>query len=482
MTKWVENNNAQWVDSDEEQWAVSGYVDLGASVFGITTGGVRFNLGAYINVIYTKDLNAIIRAFTPSDLGALINVVQPVNLPASIHGWDTKNLTALTAGVYGPGDLQASIVGTGGYRNMEAYVRGMLGTEISRNLIANLIGTYSQNLQAIIGSIPPKDLQALITATGQAVNLPASIVPRVIYMTQVLEVALLEHKNLHAMINSLCFSSGSLDLNAYTKAIYKLDLQGIIFGWHIDIYSNVIDLAAAINTADFSVEDKLPISFFGENIDWYHTRLKIGFNATGPAYTVWDTQDIIYGAAIYRNLAASITGVLESINLGATITAVFDFNYTELPYYVSPRTREVVIEFDHRWREKTRRFVEIFFDNSGNTPYHYFYVSGTNKVYRVDRTRHWTIWAKGFDQVDTMIERRNVRHKFIFKASQYANVDEAIRDLIDRVSYYRRANLSAFINGILPPNANLTASINPVVPITPLFTLRDLGAIINGVT
>jgi 5-formaminoimidazole-4-carboxamide-1-beta-D-ribofuranosyl 5'-monophosphate synthetase len=31
--------------------------------------------------------------------------------------------------------------------------------------------------------------------------------------------------------------------------------------------------------------------------------------------------------------------------------------------------------------------------------------------------------------------------------SDYANVDEAVRDLIDRVSAYRRADLGAYING-----------------------------------
>ncbi len=436
------------------------YNNLGAQ---IRTPFEIADLLAELNIVSVTNLPAAIKIFIQDfkDLQAYLNIIQIEDLLANIHGFDTRNLSAIAAGVYGPHDLQAFIVGTGGYRQLYAYVRGMLGVEIPYNLPAVLIGTFSSDLPAFIDSITPANLRAYINVTGQADDLPATIIPKVIYMTQVLQVALLEHVDLKAMINSACFGSDSANLYAYIRSIEKLDLQGIIFGWHVDIYSNAKDLRMYINTEDYYVQDKAAPWLFAEDRESYHTRLKITFNATGSAYTVFDTQEIFYGVAIYANLTAAITGILTSVNLGATITAQYDFNFSELPYYISPRTREVVIEFDERWREKWRRFVEIFFDDSGTTPYHYFYVSGANRVYRVDRTRHWTIWAKGFDEVDdSMIERRNVRYKYIFKATQYSNIDEAIRDLIDRVSTYRRANLSARIYGELPIHANLPASIS----------------------
>lgn len=449
------------------------------------------DLQGQINTVYKSDLPALILALQTGNLPANIFGIAPVDLPAFLVGWAEKDLPAAAAGVYGPHDLQASIVGSGGYRALYGYIRGMLGVEIPYNLPAVLVGTFAADLPASIGFISPADLKAIINATGQAEDLPATIVPKVIYMTQVLQVALLEHKNLRAMINSACFSSDSLNLSAYIRSIYKRDLQGIIFGWNVDIYSNVKDLTVFINTGDFYVQDKMAPWFFPEDKNVQHTRLKISFSATKSEYTVFDTQRIFFGAAIYLNLGATITGILHSADLGATLRAVFDFNFTELPYYVSPRTREMVIDFDHNWRENWRRFAEIFFNDGGTTPYHYFYVAGTNRVYRVDRNRHWTIWAKGFDETDTMIERVNVRQKFIFKAYQYATVDEAVRDLIDRVTDYRKANLMAQIYGELPIHVNLGAIITPDIKYTWVKHLRatiipdgffDLGASITGIT
>jgi hypothetical protein len=472
-----------------------GYLDLGVYIY------APMDLQGIINVISKFDLPASIKAFplSTTDLQAYLNIIQIGNLQANIHGWDIRNLPAMATGAYGPYDLQASIIGSGGYKQLYAYVRGMLGTEIPYNLPAFLEGFFSKDLPAsIFAAVNRLDLQGIINATGQAVDLPANIVPRVIYMTQVLQIALLEHKDLKAMINSACFGTGSFNLYAYVRAIYKKDLQGIIFGWHVNIYSNVIDLVACINTEDYYVQDKAAPWFFAEDRESFHIRLKLTFDATGPAYTVFDTQPIFFGTATYANLTAVVTGILHSVDLPATVTARYDFNFTQLPYHISPRTREVVIEFDSKWRERWRRFVEIFFDDSGNTPYHYFYVAGANKVYRVDRNRHWTIWAKGFDESeDEMIERYNVRYKFIFNAAKYSTVDEAIRDLIDRVSTYRRVDLAAQIYGDLPTHANLSALITPDVKFSWVKHLRssvigrlrfykgtqdfDLPALITGV-
>ncbi|MHA2344787.1 MAG: hypothetical protein ACXADW_23285, partial [Candidatus Hodarchaeales archaeon] len=407
----------------------------------------QVDLSAYVkvNIRNTKDLQAY------------INTLHPLNLSASIHGFDTRDLIAILSGAFGPGDLQAAIYAISP-ANLVALIQGFLGVEVPSSLSAIITGSFGQDLPASVYSITPIDLQAIINVTGQAADLPASIIPKVIFMSQVLQVSLLEHVNLRAMINIACFGSDSRDLYAYIRSIEKIDLQGLIFGLYSD-NSNVKDLFMYINTEDYYVEDKAGPWFFADDKDQQHSLLKITFNASGPSYHTFNTIPVYYDRPPWENLQALITGVLTSVDLGATITAAFDFNFTELPYNVSPRTREVVIEFDERWRERWRRFVELFFDDSGNTPYHYFYVSGANKVYRIDRTRHWTIWAKGFDEVNSMIERRNVRYKYIFNASKYANVDEAVRDLIDRVSAYRRANLTASISGELPIHLDLPASI-----------------------
>jgi len=100
----------------------------------------------------------------------------------------------------------------------------------------------------------------------------------------------------------------------------------------------------------------------------------------------------------------------------------------------------------------------------GTKDFCYFYVSGANKVYRIDRDRHWVVWAKSYEEEeDSFIERKMVRHKYLFKMSDYNSVDEAVRDLIDKVSYYRKVNLSAYIDGGLPIHTDLSGSITPFI-------------------
>ena len=78
-----------------------------------------------------------------------------------------------------------------------------------------------------------------------------------------------------------------------------------------------------------------------------------------------------------------------------------------------------------------------------------------------------------------MIERRNIRRKHIYKLSDYDTIDEAVRDAIDRVSTYRRADLSASITSILPNYKDLNVSLNTVVGMK--TWVKSLHATITGV-
>ena len=439
------------------------------------------DLAAYVDIIETSNLPATLKALSQKykNLGAMVDVISVYNLPSTIHGFDTRDLTTILTGVYGPYDIQAAITGGGGYKGLFTYIKGMIGTEIPVDLPAAMEGWYTSDLSAYTKAILAADLTAYINATGKSVNLPATIIPKVIYLSTAIQVALLEHKDLKAIVNTPCFGSGHLNLLAYIRSIEKLDLKAYIIGWRVDLTADgIVDLAAYINTAEYNVEDKLTLNFVpGVN---KYTQLKIGFASiagAGTGYVVFDTQRIILSGSHYKNLTATMTGILESIDLSASVTAIYDWNYTELPPSVSPKTHEVVIDFNSNWKEQWRKFVEIFFDFTGTTPYHYFYVSGADKVYRVDRNRHWTIWVKSYDETDSAIERRNMRHKYIFRVSQYSTVDEAIRDIIDRVSDYRRFNLGASVTGILGPHSDLVAS---VVPDVKYSWIKYLGASLKG--
>lgn len=434
------------------------YVSLGAYISSFMT---PYDLPAILNVITVENLMAVIHIFQSSfkNLQAYLNIIQVGNLPASIHGLDIRALGAIVAGVYGPYDMQAYLNATGGYKDLlVAYIKGMAGTQIPIDLRGIVEGMFSLNLSAYITSISPVNLLAYLNVVGQTANLLASIVPRIIHLKQAVRVSLLEHLDLHAMVNFACFTSDHRNLSAYLYPIMKMDLRAVVFGWHVNIYSNVKDLALYINTGVYNVEDMISVGFCPTQPECTLLRLKF---KSGETYKMFDTIRLLFSGVHRSNLSAVVTGILESLNLSAYIKPVFDWNYSELPSNVNPKTHEIVIDFSAKWRENWRKFVELMFDNSGDSPYHYFYVSGASQVYRVDRDRHWTIRAKSYRRTDGIIERRSVRYKYVFKMSDYANVDEAIRDLIDRVSSYRKVSLGAYINGSLPPHSNLTALIYP---------------------
>ena len=433
-------------------------VDLGAY---ISSKFTPFDLPAYLYVIGKKDLPAFIKSTIQStlDLGASIISKPPNDLPAYINGILFKgqlDLGATLVGGYGPYDLQAYLR-VYPHKDLPATIGGWYSG--TKDLRAVLSGWQTIDLGAYIGAISAANLTAYINVVGKAYDLGASIIPKTIRMKRALLVSLLEHKDLAATINFQCFGSRSVDLGAYLYTIYKKDLPASI--WGFGVADNVYDLKAYINAGAYYVQDTYTIRFISE-IRKY-TKLKLRFRIN---YLQRDLSAYILGTVspyTTKDLSAYVTGVLTNYDLPASITPIIQSNYTDLPYWIWPKTHEIVIDFDHRWRERWRRTVELLFRHDGADPYHYFYVGGNQRVYKLDRTRHWTIWAHSYVETDDMIERRNIRRKYIFKMSNYNTIDEAIRDIIDRVSTYRQTDLSASITSILPNYADLNASVG-VIP------------------
>ncbi len=451
----------------------SAYADLAASM---ESNLLLAELPASINPIEMLNLPAFVRAFVESNknLGAIVDIISVYNLPATLHGWDERFLAATLTGVYGPYDIQAYINPVVS-KNLGAYIAGFKGIQIPIDLPATLSSWAILDLGASITVAGQRaDLGAIIGLI-EAVNLGATIIPKTILLKRALQISLLEHKDLKALVNFQCFSSGFSNLGASLHVLYKSDLKAFIVGWFGNSADNVLDMGAYINAENYYVQDVFAPKFVPE-VDKY-TQLKLRFTSSGPSHSVFDTQRVLFGSYYAGNLTASINGVLESYDLGASITAVMQTNYSELPDHIRPKTHEVVIDFNDRWQENWRRFVELMFQTDGSGPFHYFYVSGSAEVYRVDRSRHWTIWADSYIEDDEdIIERKDVRRKYIFNMSNYNNVDEAVRDIIDRVSDYRRANLGASISSTLPPSADLSATISPHA----IYTwVSYLGASVN---
>lgn len=433
-----------------------------------------FDLPVFIKAIYNSDIVAFIQSVSIKDLRAVIQSVASVNLTGILHGWDEEFLSAAITGVYGPYDLQAYLR-VCPYLNLPTSIWGRYSG--IKNLQGIIEGTYKFDLGAVISAISAIDLGATLMPVGKIKDLLATIIPNVIRLKQAIQIALLEHKDLKALINFQCGHSSYSDLGVAFGIVYKkLDLPVFIWGWKTA--DKVSELRAYINTATSFVEDKLFVRLVSSTKAC--TQLRIRFGIINK-YIVFDTLPIFYTSRYTSILSAYVNAVPRSVDLSAVIQPLVPGNYTELPDNIKPKSHVLVLKYNEKWQEQWRKFVEIMFKKDGGTPYHYFYVDGTGQVYKIDRTRHWTIWASSYDKdEETMFDRANVRTKFIFNMSKYRKMDEAIKDLIDRVSAYREADLSASIDPIDTIHLDLDAYINSVGRYKHKWA-KYLGATINGI-
>lgn len=432
------------------------------------------DLFALVVSVYKHDLVAQVQSTSILDLSATVINIEPANLYSYMHGFDIRGLPSYINGKYGPGHLHACIFSILP-KNLSAFIHGYKGINIPFDLRAVTQGFYEYLLTAKITGVSGINLPALLFSRGGSISLRARIIPKVVHLKRVLLISLLEHKDLNAVINYSCFASSFSDLSSYLYTIYKKDLKASVFPLRAS--NEYLDLFAVVNSSLYQVEDKVTIKLVPQPLKYTVDRVVI---KPKRSYYICNTIDVLYSSTFYfKNLAAVISGTLRFRDLPASITAVILRNYSELPEYIKPKSHEVVIKFDGKGREKWRRFVELMFRKDGAEPYHYFYVSGENKVYRVDRNRHWTIWAYSYvsDKTD-MIERKAVRTKFIFNINKYHSIDEAVRDLIDRVSAYREYNLKAEIYPFLDKIICLKAHINPIGVVKKRWS-RYLVAVIN---
>jgi hypothetical protein len=422
----------------------SSYVDLGTYIRSLM---MEFDLPASMNIIEIKDLRAYTRTQYRStkNLNALVGITLIKNLPAIIHGYATMDLGGLVAGVYGPYDLQAYIR-VHPYLNLPGSIHGWYSG--TWNLRAMIDGAYSGvfNLPAeIVATGGFGDLAAIIVASGGAFDLAAYIFPRTILLKKAILVPLMEHKDLGALINFMCFGSDSRNLSAFVHALYKLDLRAEIIGWYGGTSDNIKDLGAYINCGVFNVIDQV-LSVYIPILRY--TKAKVAFGSFAEEHcTAFDVATIGFSTYFYKNLSAYIRGEYRYSDLTASIAAKVDYNYSQLPEYIRPRTREVVVN-TKQYEEQFKYFVNLMFETGSDAPFQYFYVSGSQRVYKIDRDRTWTIWMTSYLETDEFIEKANVRRKYLFNLNKYSSIDAAIRDLIDRVTAYEQLDLTAEITGI----------------------------------
>ena len=423
-------------------------------------GWGKVNLTAYIRPAHYFDLYGSIFGGNYKvyrNIAAYLYSIPPKDLYAYLHGYDTSNLGAFSIVGYQPNDLPASlnVVIPG---NIRAYIYGMVAQNVFFNLGANIHGYRIEDLNAYISSISAKNLSAFIVATGKYLDLIALIVPKTINIKRILSVSLYEHKNLRATINYNCLKSNFKDLLVSIYSIKKLDLKAYIIGWFGDKARNVLDLRAYINSANYEELDFSTVNANMYSCAPQFVTHKISFNPSNDKYKVFDTH-IISGLSSAHMLTAYITGILQSRDLSCTIDAKPIANFTTAPSWVNPKTYEVIINLN-RFEERWYRFVELMFFTNSSSEYNFFYVPEEDKVYKVERDRTWKVQVLGFsDDPDNIYSRVKINKKLLFKLSNYATFDDALRDFIDRVSLSRSVDLEAMVSCYTYPHYDINATI-----------------------
>lgn len=421
-------------------------------------GWAALDLSGRIRAFYTKDLNADLFAgffAVVKNLSSIIYAIAPKNLAATLQGYDTLSLNAFTIMGYTPNDLQV-FINIIKHENLLATIYGKFGVAVHCNLPAYLKSTNERNLLAYVDVNEARNLTAYIDAVGKYLDLSAKIAPRTINIKRMLFVPLFEHLDLKATIQYSCKSSGFNDFTAYLYPIRKLDLKAYIIGWYGGTADNIKDLAAYINYNTYITQSYINIEGFSRQ--QIQNTVDVNIQITND-YEVFDTYSVLCGNA-HKSLLANIVGHFQSLDLQANVIAKPIANFTTTPSWVNPSTLEAVINLE-RFEERWTRFVEMLFFTNASEDFHYFYVSGENKIYKVDKKRTWKIYVTGYNTPEEDIFTRvKVNKKIIFNLSTYASVDDAIRDLIDRVSLYRSSDLAASINAYDFEYSNLYANLH----------------------
>jgi hypothetical protein len=385
---------------------------------------VQYDLGAFLRGVIKRDLGAEIRCKYINDLFAYVFPVVPVDLIGNLHGWDTKDLPAILNGADYPYNLTASIVGSGTDVKLWASIDPIRGRSLG-NLPASIHPHQLSSIAASVYAIDAPLLSASLTAVGNARDLSAYIRPKIVRMTTLMQVHTMEQSTLTAMINVRCGASGHSNLSASIDNIYIYDLGAYVRA--AIAFGQGINLGASIGWAGHTTKkEKLPISIdVRETVYYVRDRLPL----------------FISVAQSYLGLGASITGLMQTLSLGAAISGVRPTPYL----FTNIKNTERVFKLDHRKQVESYEDVEIAFRNIVED---YFYSSGGEVVFKKDKQQLWIAELSSFIPPDgvTTVDRKLHKWATIGGLRKFDSVDEAIKHAIEYVTLYPEASLGASIS------------------------------------
>ena len=418
----------------------------------------HLDLPAYIRAFQYKYLPAYIFAYEIKDLPATIIPIPYVPLYAKIHGWQEAYLGATLNGQDYPYQIKAFINATGGFKDLGAYAHPVIAAKEYRDLPGTLSGWQLYNLKATIVTDYHAQLSASVYPDGFG-NLTASIFPKMIRLTTLLKVITLNHTDLSAMINVSCIFSNFANLTASLKTVFKAELGGYITAIHTP---EQFDLGASIGH-----------TLVADTLDKISLRIKIE-SADATTYDIIPVYFNLFSGV--SDLPAEIQCVPYNTDLNAEIYAVYLRQYS----FKYQKLREKIYKpVDYDKRLELTKVVEFSLKDAVKE---YIYLSTASKAYAAGFFDKWIIQAAAFNPENRLTgkKRKLFRAANLYDLKHYKNIDEAVRDIIEFVSWEPTADLTATINLIHNSmSVNLRSVIHPVYITS---TSELLSASVNGTT
>lgn len=406
------------------------------------------NLQKIIQVLHTKDLSVLVRSTYFTNIAALLYAISPVDIEAAVMGWDIYDLQASIARVAYDGDLNFNVYGIRPV-DLNILLRAGRGFGTIKDLNVQLNKFTVSDLAISLNSTYYKDLNIYLRSTRQLTDLQVKIYPKIIHIKHHINVAFLEHRDLAAVINFPCFNSDYRDLSLLLHAKVSADLKGYIYGYDT---GNLANLRFSINASEYLTQNTIPIKYIYTKRPSSYVTLNYSKNSTVYHINTISLVDSVINRGS-ANIVASIVGKYIQKDLSVFIRAYSNRHYdtsTVSQKFVTLKLKNNVEDF--------RRYVELTFNSYANS---YYYFSGDKKAYREFGNDHWVVRVEGHKllPVGKGFEKTKVRRKYIFNLKNYASIDAAIKDMVDRVTLLRSKDLNVTIASSVEKMKNLRLSI-----------------------
>ena len=403
-------------------------------------GSELSDMPGFIRVFHWQLFGGIIRATYLANINAYLFPVLPKYLKGLMHVWHERYLQGIIGGQQYPWNLTATINPTGVWHLLQAIIAPVAATGVYDYLIAMVHPWERRDFPAYIYVDRAAVLSAYLNTLGYSSDLHATIRPKMIRLTTIVNIPTFSHKDLSAIINFPCKKTGYATLMAQVYSKYKGDLYAFIRPIIYDYKPSLLGAKIGYTDGYLEVDKfKLSITLFPSE---FFTR-----DMFRLAITLLDSKVL---------LAAYIKGILTSNNLTANVVGDEIPSYT---YDTLLKNRERVIHKTYDGVFQQFEVVELAFKSAVKD---YYYSSAGDYAWKTKRFDKWMLDVRSILPEDQALhlKRRLHRATTLYDLKKFVSIDEALRFAIAYVTEQPTSNLSASLFN-RARYLNLPAVINP---------------------